>query len=288
MNAPNSPIKDGYKVRSADGYLNASVAWIGCLALGILIFQGCAADHTRVALPVQELVVRDQLVVHSDFHVPKRHRLLDELTARRHDISELLNLPTSDEPINIYLFKKGDEFREYMHREHPKFPDRRAFFLKNDTTLTVLAYWGDRVGEDLRHEVTHGYLHSVVPNLPLWLDEGIAEYFETPRGKNGLNTPHIYHLANAFRRGDWTPDLPRLENLIDPSTMTQMDYAESWLWVHFMMESDSYRQLLQDQLARLRLDAESKPISVFVESSFKNTEERLIEHLKMLGEALDP
>ena len=176
MNDPESPIKRGYLVRSADGFLNASVAWIGCLLLGVLVFQGCATDHTRVALPVQELVVRDQLVVHSDFHVPKRHRLLDELTARRHDISELLNLPTSDEPINIYLFKKGDEFREYMKREHPKFPDRRAFFLKNDTTLTVLAYWGDRVGEDLRHEVTHGYLHSVVPNLPLWLDEGIAEY----------------------------------------------------------------------------------------------------------------
>jgi len=213
--------------------------------------------------------------------------LLDELTARRHDISELLNLPTSDEPINIYLFKKGDEFREYMRREHPKFPDRRAFFLKNDTTLTVLAYWGDRVGEDLRHEVTHGYLHSVVPNLPLWLDEGIAEYFETPRGKNGLNTPHIYHLANAFRRGDWTPNLPHLETLTDPSTMTQMDYAESWLWVHYLIESDIYRQLLQDQLSRLRLDAESKPISVFVESSIENAEEKLLEHLKMLGDELE-
>lgn len=231
-------------------------------------------------------MIRDQLVVHSDFYVPKKHRLLDEMTARRDDISELLRLPVSDEPINIYLFKRGDDFREYMNREHPKFPDRRAFFIKNDTTLTVLAYWGDRVGEDLRHEVTHGYLHSVVPNLPLWLDEGIAEYFETPRGKHGFNSTHVYQLANAFRRGDWSPDLKRLENLTDPSTMTQMDYAESWLWVHFLIESKIYRQLLQDQLARLRLDAESNPISIFVNAKLENANEQLVEHLKELSEEL--
>ena len=253
----------------------------------VLMVCGCAVNQQAVELPTESVVVRDQLVVHSDFHVPKKHRLLDEMTARRNDISELLRLPVSDEPINIFLFKRSEDFREYMEREHPKFPDRRAFFIKNDTTLTVLAYWGDRVGEDLRHEVTHGYLHSVVPNLPLWLDEGIAEYFETPRGKHGFNSPHVYQLANAFRRGDWTPDLQRLENLTDPSIMTQMDYAESWLWVHFLIESKIYRQLLQDQLARLRHDAESNPISVFVNAKLENANEQLIEHLKALGEKLE-
>ena len=74
---------------------------------------------------------------------------------------------------------------EYLTRNFPSVPSRRAFFLETDTRLAVYAHWSDRVAEDLRHEVAHGYLHSVVPGLPLWLDEGLAEYFEVPRGQNG-------------------------------------------------------------------------------------------------------
>ncbi len=247
---------------------------------------GCRLHLPEIALPGQEVVIHDQLVVHSDFHVPTKHRLLDELTARRGDISERLKLPTSDEPIHVFLFKKGEEFRSYMNREHPEFPDRRAFFIKNDTTLTVLAYWGESVGDDLRHEVTHGYLHSVVPNLPLWLDEGVAEYFETPRGNHGMNPAHVYQLSTAFRRGQWEPDLVRLEALEDPATMTQEDYAESWLWVHFLIESSEHRKLLQDQLARLRMAAESEPLSTHIQRDIENPNEKIIAYLKQLAEEL--
>ncbi len=45
----------------------------------------------------------------------------------------------------------------------PSFPARRAFFVETDTRLAVYAYWGDRIAEDLRHEVAHGYLHACVP-----------------------------------------------------------------------------------------------------------------------------
>ena len=51
--------------------------------------------------------------------------------------------------------------------------------METDTRLTVYAYWGDRVAEDLRHEVTHGYLHTMVPHVPLWLDEGLAQLADT-------------------------------------------------------------------------------------------------------------
>ena len=39
--------------------------------------------------------------------------------------------------------------------------------------------------------MAHGYLHSAFPSIPLWLDEGLAEYFETPRGDAGLNGRHV-------------------------------------------------------------------------------------------------
>ena len=68
-----------------------------------------------------------------------------------------------------------------MTRHFPGTPSRRAFFVESPTHLSVYAQWGDRVQEDLRHEVVHGYLHAVLRDIPLCLDEGIAEYFEVPR-----------------------------------------------------------------------------------------------------------
>ena len=108
----------------------------------------------------------------------------------------------------MYLFPTAERFESFMHVRYPDLPLRRAFFVESDTRLMVYAYWGDRVAEDLRHEVAHGYLHGVVPRLPLWLDEGLAEYFEVPPGMAGLNRPHVELLADAATH-DWRPNLPR-------------------------------------------------------------------------------
>ena len=252
--------------------------------LGVtFLTSGCATTQRRNSLPHREQLTRDQLIIHSDFHLPKNHRLITELTSRRSEIAELLAIPTTDEPINVYLFDDQDHFREFMTKSHPEFPNRRAFFVKNDTSLNVYAFWGSRVGEDLRHEVTHGYLHGVVPNIPLWLDEGIAEYFEIGRGKGGLNGPHVYQLANRFRRGEWTPDLTRLESLVSASELTQMDYAEAWLWVHFLLSGDSQsRSIIQDQLKSLIDTGQAQPVMPKIEAEFPDYETRLIMHLKML------
>ena len=57
-------------------------------------------------------------------------------------------------------------------------PSRAASAARED--LLVYTYWGDRIQQDLRHELTHALLHSVLKDVPLWLDEGLAEYFELP------------------------------------------------------------------------------------------------------------
>ena len=257
------------------------------LGLGWLVFSGCQTTQVSGGVPTSQLVEREQLVIHSEFHVPRRHRLLDELVARRSDISRLLGLPTSDEPIHIYLFDNESHFRSFVRRRHPTFPDRRALFVKDDTSLRVYAYWGARIAEDLRHEVTHGYLHSVVPNLPLWLDEGTAEYFEVPRGKKGFNSPHIYLLANKLRRGEWTPDLRRLENMQQAQSMTQLDYAESWLWVHFLLDDNPQtRQLFQRYFLELYESANAEPMWPKIDELIPDIDARVVDHLGKLAEQL--
>ena len=255
--------------------------------LSLLFIVACSSPQKAITLPGELVLETGQLVVHSDFYIPSKHRLIDELNARRRDISDQLLLPSSNEPINVFVFETENQYIEYMSREHPEFPKRRAFFVKNDTELKIFAWWGRRVGEDLRHEVTHGYLHSVVPNLPLWLDEGLAEYYETPRGTHGLNQSHVFLLNEAFRLNEWEPDLDSLEALSDPAEMTQLQYAECWLWIHMLLEGEPLQpKLLQDQLARLRMSAESENLSTFIDSRLENKDFLLIEHLKRLAEEL--
>ena len=68
---------------------------------GIAASQGCAQawKRTQTAPPSDHVVLRDQLVVHSDFPLPAEHRLLEELTARRGDLSRRLGLPPGGEPV---------------------------------------------------------------------------------------------------------------------------------------------------------------------------------------------
>jgi hypothetical protein len=257
-----------------------------CAVATLFLACGCAMFDARMsapALPDRHDVVLDQLIVYSNFELPGQHRLLQELNAQRADLSSKLALPISDEPIHVYLFADAERFSRFMNQRFPDFPDRRAFFVETDTRLTVYAQWGDRVAEDLRHEVAHGYLHAVVQNLPLWLDEGLAEYFETPRGTHGINRPHIEEVVSLAKRGRWTPNLRRLEALQTPAQMSQAEYAEAWLWMHWLLESEPQRRhLLQSYLADLRRDAAVPPLSMYVRQLGGNAEAMLGEHLRTL------
>jgi len=50
--------------------------------------------------------------------------------------------------------------------------------------------------------------------VPLWLDEGLAEYFELPPAYAGVNFQHLDYLRNTTG-GPFRPDLARLEQLPD-------------------------------------------------------------------------
>jgi hypothetical protein len=253
--------------------------------LTILLLTSCAPlKPAPPSLPVGRTRTVDQLVIHSDFPLPEQHRMLDELRALREQVSRRLELPVTEEPIHVYLFKSGSRYRAFLKQHFPDYPMRRAFFVETDTRLAVYAHWGDHVAVDLRHEVCHGYLHAAAGHLPLWIDEGLAEYFEVSPGRGGVNRPHVRLLEEKLREG-WRPDLARLESLDTPEAMRQLDYAESWAWVHLLLEtSGARRSALHGYLDSLRRrdrgDVLSKSLD---ELSFDPTRD-LVEHIRALRE----
>jgi hypothetical protein len=213
---------------------------IGCAGLRpFSVFDKSPAAH---ALPSKYQLTAGQLLFRSDFVVPGGHRLVRELTAERDEICQALSMPQSDEPIIVYLFPDNETYSACVAKHFPGVLPRRAFFLETDTELSVYAHWGDRIAEDLRHEVAHGYLHAVAPGLPLWLDEGLAEYFESPRSSAGVNVAHVELLLDLIAHRGWRPNLERLERLSDISEMDQQSYAEAWAWAYFLLETGPERR----------------------------------------------
>jgi hypothetical protein len=235
-------------------------------------------------LPNRTEVLAGQLVIHADFPLAGQHRLVRELESLRSEVSQRLGLPISDEPIHLYLFETPERFEAFVAREFPTFPSRRAFFVVTDTSLSVFAAWQDRVAEDLRHETTHGYVHAVVPAIPLWLDEGIAEYFELPRSDRGVHAAHAAHLAGRLIEGTWQPDMAKLEALASAGELSQDHYAEAWAWVHWLLDTTPERRaLLEEYIADIRRDPATPPLSLRLRQLSGNPAAELKAHVEALA-----
>lgn len=198
-------------------------------------------------LPHRHKVNVDQLQIRSDVKISKSDPLFQELSELREEIIDLLELPPPSRPVVVYLFKDEQRYAQYMQKQHPNLPPRRAFFIGSPTELAVYAHRGPSMMEDLRHECTHGVLHAALHTVPLWLDEGLAEYFETQtRDSRRRHPEHAPKLALAVANG-WRPDLHRLEQIEEVSEMHQMDYQEAWAWVHYLLhDCPDGREMLID------------------------------------------
>jgi hypothetical protein len=246
-------------------------------------FIGCRGLPQPAAATRSHELTAGQLRFVSDFQLTADHRLVRELTAERQEVSQTLGLPATNEPIVVYLFSDAEKYRHFLSRYFPSVPSRRAFFVETDTSLAVYAHWSDRVAEDLRHEVAHGYLHAAAPGLPLWLDEGLAEFFEVPRGRDGLNRPHVDLLSDMTEHENWQPNLARLEQLTDGAQMEQIDYAEAWAWVFFLLHAEPRkRELLTDYVADVSSRGRIEPLSTRLAALHTDPERSLAEYLAEL------
>ena len=186
-------------------------AFIGA---GWLICTGCQFKGTQaVRRPVRHSVQSDQLLVLSDVQLDKDHPLIQDLIRLRKQLSEILELPLQGRLVVVYLFSNESQYRRYLEAAYPRLPPRRAYFVGTPQELAVYTFWGENIREDLRHEFTHGLLHSSLRHVPLWLDEGLAEYFEVAGPIPGrVNIDYADRLSMGVVSG-WRPDIERLERL---------------------------------------------------------------------------
>ena len=263
----------GIRVRIAIGALVVAMCLPGCL------FR----KDRLVGLPQRHSIAADQLLVMSDFRLESEHPLVLELKQLRHQVTETLQLPEKTEKVIVYLFDDETQYRKYMEGAYPGLPFRRAYFIGTPDELAVYTFWGPRIREDLRHEYTHGLLHAALRHVPLWLDEGLAEYFEVPGPEPGtVNVEYANRLATAVTNG-WRPDMHRLERLERVDQMHRADYREAWAWVHLLLRSTpDAKQVLLDYLNDLRANPRPEKLSEVLLARFPEADTRLLNHMAQL------
>src|SRR5437660_8393140 len=178
----------------------------------------------------------------SDFELDQKLPLFRELAGLRDQVYKELQLPSSDRPVLVYLFEDKERYEQYMQARYPELPKRRAFFVAQPRTmggedLLVFTYWGDRIQQDLRHELTHALLHSVMKDVPIWLDEGLAEFFALPPETRGVNESHLNHIRRSVV-DPFEPNLVRLESLDQVKDMKPGEYREAWAWTHYFLRGN--------------------------------------------------
>lgn len=210
-----------------------SLRLLRCVAaLGLCLLTTAAAIAQEARWPSEKTVGIFQC--HADFPFGRDELLLNQLGDLSKDISEILGLPAGREPVHLFLFHDRETYQNYLKQHFPRVPYRRALFIKSKGPGMVFAAKGDDFEIDVRHECTHALLHSVVTGLPLWLDEGLAEYFEVHKNDRSSNNPHLPDLRRQLQAGE-QPQIETLEAIADFDQLGRDEYRASFGWVHFML-----------------------------------------------------
>jgi hypothetical protein len=246
-----------------------SAAWL--LVLAAPLSAADWADERRLGA----------YVFHSEFPLRDVAELVDELGELQKDIESTLELQCSAQPIHIHLFRTRYSYMQHVKQIVPGVSNRQALFVAGNEGGNVYAYRHQNLATDLRHETTHALLHNALPYVPLWLDEGLAEYFEVPVGLRASHNPHRRGMQMAIRFGSWRPNLADLEANRDIADMTANDYRDAWGWVHFLLHGPpEARAALEEFLLTIPTGREPTPLSVSLSRRLPDVDRRALQHLR--------
>jgi hypothetical protein len=202
----------------------------------------------------------------------------EELSQLEVELQRTLGLPAARTRVEVCLLPDESSHRQLLEQLYPRVPYRRALYVQRDRRASVYAYQHAELAVDLRHECTHALLHANLPTVPLWLDEGLAEYFEMPAAQRAFDHPHLAALRWNLRLGMFRT-IESLEAAAELSEMGGVEYRFSWAWVHFMLHGpvSAHRTLVQF-LGDIRRETPPGRLSTRLAEVLPGADERMIHH----------
>jgi hypothetical protein len=217
---------------------------------------------------------------HADFSLAGQQPLLDGMAQLQEDLVRMLGAREAREPVHLFLFQTRSTYQAYLKQYFPKVPYRRALYMKARGPGMVFAWQGQDFEIDVRHESTHALLHAWLPSVPLWLDEGLAEYFEVPRDERAEGNPHQASVKALLESGQ-LPRLEELEAIDDLDQMGRDEYRDAWAWVHYLLHGPrEAREELIRYLGELETGGDPGKLSDRLRRRIPDLKRRLVEHFR--------
>jgi hypothetical protein len=165
-------------------------------------------------------------------------------------------------PVNVLVFPDDPAFSSFgLKRENGTFDEAVAGYFLRGEDSNFIAITGKRAS-DPYHTIFHEYVHNLLRprgavEVPAWLNEGLAQYFET--ADFTLDRKAMLGLAPKGRiellaKSELIPLKTLLattnEEVHSGGTPRTVFYAQSWLLVHQLLSSSS-GSTFKDRLERI-------------------------------------
>ena len=224
------------------------------------------AQESGVQLASTSTVSRDQLQsnrwpfelcvgqfqIHSMISAKKLEPYLAKLNSLPNELTQSLAISVVEQPIHLVVLENRNSLDDYVKRLLPSAPSRRALYIRHRGPGLVLTYYNSAWLTDARHECTHALLDASGVKIPQWLDEGLAEYFETVNENPLDHATHRISVQTQIRFGQ-VADLEQLERMDSNSVMAAKDYRDAWSVTAFLLNSSvQSRNSLQAYLSDLQ------------------------------------
>lgn len=265
-----------------------------CLLL-LVVASVTAAPWSRLKNTVSKQLGRDSAatsqwaeerelepyVIRSEFPLGDVQELVQDLGDLQVDLESMLRLECEPRPIQIHLFSSKRSYDQYLRIRVPEGVNRQALYVPGTDAGRVYAYRQRELDIDVRHETTHALLHNALPYVPIWIDEGLAEYFEVPAASRVKGHRHRKELRDAIRYQRWKPNIEGLEAKRKLMDMDASDYRDAWGLVHFMLHGPAEaREALFVYFDEIQSGAAPTPLSQQLQKRIPNLKQAIIDHLK--------
>jgi len=176
------------------------------------------------------------------FHYQREPRALSEameqLRALPERMAAFYRLKLTVKPAHVIIFANRAAYLSHLDKTLPKAPRRTSLFVVRGGNPTILTADGDSLKRDLLHESVHviNYANFGSENLPLWLDEGTAEWFEADEGQQAkVHGEMIATIMGNQRQALAVPlKLTSIERITTTMKADALSYAASWAWSRFL------------------------------------------------------
>lgn len=152
----------------------------------------------------------------------------------------------------LVLFRNDDAFAPFKPRDERGriLSQVGGYYLAEPEGVTMVmaagtaGYLREQQFQTVLHEFAHDLVHLNLPALPVWLNEGLAEFQSSIAAGTDEQTRFLGRPLRDRLRSLWYGPLLPVRDIIDPESAARLQvserdgglfYAQSWLLVHYLI-----------------------------------------------------